>query len=152
MVAVCKKKDDIICVNKRAAYDYTIIKKYELGLILFGWEVKSIRCNCSVNLKNSYIIFHKHNSLYLYGAVIEPSSFVDKSFCIDLNRKIFVLLNKKEIFIFKDFLKKKGTVIVPLKLYWRSNYIKLEVGLCLGKKLYEKKKKDAVNKILDIDL
>lgn len=128
-----------ICENRRIYHDYYVVKKYELGLALHGWEVKSIRLLTSIDLCNSYIIM-EYNSFVVSGIVIEPTLFVSQKSSVLLKRRIKLLLHKKEMVLFNSFLKTPGNTIVPSRIFWKGQYIKIEVALVKGKKKYEKKK------------
>jgi len=127
----------IYAKNKKAYFDYEILKTFEAGLVLSGAETKSIRTG-NIKLSGTYITFHKgkaqitnlHIPRYKYAAH-DPSYDPEKS------RPI--LLHKKEMLYLQGKLQEKGLTIVPLLLYNKGRYIKLEIGLAKGKKLHDKK-------------
>lgn len=119
-------------VNKKAYRDYEIIEKYEAGIILFGYEVKSIREGHG-NLKGSYIKESKKH-LILSGFDLPKYSKMGTQFEYDSKRDRIILLNKKEKRTLLDSIKQKGYTAVPLKLYLNHNLIKVLVGIGKGKK------------------
>ncbi len=127
----------IYSVNKKASYDYTILEKYEAGLVLQGHEVKSIKGG-HINLSGSYVVF-KGLEPYLIGAKIPP--YQPKNTPSDYNpeqsRKL--LLNKKEINYLMGKVNERGFSLIPLKVYDKSGRIKLELALARGKKKYDKR-------------
>lgn len=127
----------LIATNKKAFFDYFIISTYEAGIVLLGSEVKSIRLG-HTNLKDSFVTF-KNGEAYIknmhIGAYTE--STIDK---IDEKRSRKLLLNKKEIEKIVSKTQEKGFTCVPLKIYFKDNLVKLEIGIAKGKHLYDKKK------------
>ncbi len=126
----------IIASNKKAHFNYEIIEKYTAGIVLQGSEVKSIRLgnirinDAFVSLKNGEVIL-KNSFIKQYE---KANSFVPKT---DRDRKL--LLNKNEILKLKQKSAEKGLTIVPLAAGFEHNLVKIELGLCKGKKLYDKK-------------
>ncbi len=133
-----------IAKNPTAKHNYTIIDTLEAGIVLTGTEIKSIR-NGKVNLKDSYaeikncevFISSMHISPYKHGNIFNK----------DPMRSRKLLLNKREIFRLTGLIKQKGYTLVPISLYFKNNIVKVELGICKGKKLYDKredlKKKDS---------
>ncbi len=123
--------------NKKAYYDYEILKEIECGISLVGSEIKSIR-DGNVNLKDCYGKV-KDNEIYLINMFIGK---YDKSnnFNHDERRTRKLLLHKNEILRFKEKVSEEGLTLVPLKLYFRGNKVKILLGLCRGKKLYDKRR------------
>jgi len=123
--------------NKKAYYDYEIIKTFEAGLVLTGPEVKSLRAN-KANLKGSYCRFFK-NELFVFDMHI--SKYENGYSYIKQNetqeRKL--LLNKKELLKIYDSVTKDGLTCVPLKIYLANGKFKLEIAIAKGKKLYDKR-------------
>lgn len=122
--------------NKKAYFDYTILKEIEAGISLVGSEIKSIRKG-SIDLKDSYIIF-KDNEVYainIYIAKYEEAN----NFNHDERRNRKLLLHKKEIKKLKEMKEMDGISIIPLKAYFKNNHLKLLIGVCKGKKLYDKR-------------
>ena len=122
--------------NKKAYFDYTIINELEAGIVLSGTEIKSIR-NGSIDLKDSFITI-KQNEAYIinmYIAKYEEGNIFNH----DERRTRKLLLHKKEIKKLKEQIKKEGLTIIPLKLYFKKNKVKILIGICKGKKLYDKR-------------
>ena len=134
----------IIATNPIAKHNYNIIDTIEAGIILTGTEIKSIR-NGRINLKDSYAVI-KNGEAYLYGMHISPyehGNIFNKNPLRD--RKL--LLNKREIHKLIGLIKQQGYTLIPISLYFSGNFVKVELGVGKGKKLYDKRediaKKDA---------
>ena len=122
--------------NKKAYFDYFILKELEAGIELFGTEIKSIR-NGSVQLKDSFVKI-KNNEAYVINMFI-GKYFEGNQFNHDETRTRKLLLHKREIIRLKLETDSQGISIVPLKLYLKNNKVKLLIGLAKGKKLYDKR-------------
>ena len=138
----------LIAKNPTAYHNYFIEDKIETGIVLFGTEIKSIRAG-KVNLKDSYAHI-KNGEVYISGMHISPyehGNIFNKNPLRD--RKL--LLNKREINKLIGLTKQKGYALIPISLYFKGNFVKLELGLGKGKKLYDKRqdiaKKDAQKQI-----
>ena len=125
-----------IANNKKAYHDYFVIEKYEAGLELFGTEIKSIRAG-RVNLKDSFCSVDD-GEMYAIGMHISPYEMGNR-FNRDPMRKKKLLLHKREIMKLFGESQKQGLSIIPLSLYIKNGRAKLEIGLCKGKKLYDKR-------------
>ena len=138
----------LIAKNPTAYHNYEIIDKIESGIVLYGTEIKSIRSG-KVNLKDSYAIL-KNSEVYVYGMHISPYEH-GNIFNRDPLRTKKLLLNRREINKLIGLTKQKGYSLVPIKLYFKGNFVKLELGIGKGKKLYDKRqdlaKKDAQKQI-----
>ena len=122
--------------NKKAYFDYQILEEIEVGIVLTGTEIKSIR-NGQANLKDSYAII-RNNEVYILNMHI--SKYDDGNiFNHEETRTRKLLLHKKEILKLNDKIKLQGLTLVPLKLYFKKNKAKLLIGLAKGKKLYDKR-------------
>ncbi len=134
----------IVANNKKAYHDYFVLEKLEAGIELFGTEVKSIRQG-KINLKDSWC-FVKDGEMFVNGMHISPYE-QGNIFNRDPMRTKRLLLHKKEIRRFYAMVKQDGLAIVPLSVYFSKGRAKVEIGLCKGKKLYDKRevaaKKDA---------
>lgn len=134
----------IIAKNPTAKHNYEIIDTIETGIVLTGTEIKSIR-NGKVNLKDSYAAIVK-GECFVYGMHISPYEH-GNIFNKDPLRERKLLLNRREIFKLVGQIKQKGYTLVPISLYFKNSFVKLELGIGKGKKLYDKredlKKKDA---------
>lgn len=137
-----------ITVNRVARHEYFVLETYECGIELFGTEIKSIR-NGSVNLKESWADV-QNGEIFVYGMHISPYE-KGNIFNRDPFRVRKLLLHKKEIVKLAGKIKQDGLTLVPLSLYYKGQRVKLELGLCKGKKLYDKRddiaKRDAKRNI-----
>ena len=134
----------IIATNPVAKHNYIILETIEAGIVLYGTEIKSVRNN-QVNLKDSYAAI-SNGEIFVNGMHISPyekGNIYNK----DPLRKRKLLLNKSEILKLSNKIQKQGYTLVPISLYFKGDFVKLELGVCKGKKLYDKredlKKKDA---------
>ena len=129
----------IIAQNKKAYHDYFVDEKYEAGIALFGTEVKSVRAG-TVNLKDSYCTI-REGELFALGIHISPYE-KGNIFNREPLREKKLLMHKKEILKLFNLVGQKGYTLVPLSLYFSGAHVKVEVGLCRGKKLYDKRETD----------
>ncbi len=123
-------------LNRKARFNYFIIEEIECGIELFGSEVKSIR-NGNCNIKDSYGVI-RNNEVYLINMFIKnykEASIFNK----EETRKRKLLLHKKEIIKLKEKIEKEGYTLIPLKVYFNKNKVKVLLGLCKGKKTYDKR-------------
>ena len=137
---MAEKSTRIIAQNKKAFHDYFVIEKYEAGIELFGTEVKSLRQG-QVNLKDSFCKVYDGELLAL-GIHISPYE-KGNIFNKDPLRHKRLLMHKKEIMKLNGLLTKDGYSLIPLSLYFKGSRVKLELGVCKGKKLYDKRESDA---------
>lgn len=141
-------ENKIISKNSKAFHDYFIDSKMECGIELAGTEVKSIR-DGKVNMKDSYASV-KNGELFIHSLHISPYE-KGNIFNKDPMRSRKLLVHKNEILKLVGMVKQKGVTLVPLSLYWDKNHVKVELGICRGKKLYDKRqniaKKDAERRI-----
>lgn len=123
-------------LNRKAKYNYFIEEEYECGIQLLGNEVKSIR-QATANIKDSYAVIKK-NEVYLINMFIKT---YDKTgaFIKEETRTRKLLLHKKEILKLRDKIEKEGYTLIPLKIYFKKNKVKVLLGLCKGKKNYDKR-------------
>lgn len=133
----------VISSNKKAYFDYSIFEKYVAGIVLTGTEIKSVRAG-AINLKDSFIKIENFEA-WLYNCHISPYDMGNRYNHEPLRvRKL--LLNKKEILKILNKQKQENYTIIPLNAFLSKGYLKLEIALCKGKKLYDKreslKKKD----------
>lgn len=138
----------IIAQNKKARHDYFVEETYEAGIELFGTEVKSIRAG-TVNLKDSYCRF-KNGELFAVGFHISPYE-KGNVFNRDPLRDKRLLMHKKEILKLDGLCAREGYAVIPLSLYFSSSRVKMEIGLCKGKKLYDKRE-DAARRDADREI
>ena len=144
-----KTENKLIANNKAAYHNYEIIDKIEAGIVLFGTEIKSIRKG-KVNLKDSYAVVEKNREVFVYSMNISPyenGNIYNK----DPLRPKKLLLNRNEINKLIGMTSQIGYSLIPLNIYFKGNFVKVELGIGKGKKLYDKredlKKKDAQKQI-----
>ena len=131
-----------IAANKKAYHDYFVLDRFEAGLELTGTEVKSIRAG-TLNLKDSYCRV-VDGELWLIGMHISPYK-QGSYFNADPDRRRRLLMHKREIVRLGSRVQQEGLALIPLSLYFKDSRVKLELGLCKGKKLYDKRA-DAADK------
>lgn len=122
--------------NKKAYHDYHILEEYEAGIMLNGDEVKSIRNN-QANLRGSFVDI-ENNEAFLNEAHISRYKHSSRK-TSDPTKKRKLILHKKEIAKIEQEISQKGTTAVPLELYAKGGLIKIKIGICRGKKLYDKR-------------
>lgn len=135
-----KKKSDhpgTIALNRQASHDYFIEERHEAGLVLQGWEVKSLRAG-RAQLKESYVVL-KGGEAWLLGAHISPLASASTHVDPDPTRTRKLLLHMRELSRLIGHVERKGYTLVPLALYWKKGRAKLEIGLARGKKLHDKR-------------
>ncbi len=129
--------DNTIAINKKARFDYFIEDSFEAGLVLEGWEVKSLRAK-NIQVKESYISI-KDGEAFLQGAHITPLNTASTHITPDATRKRKLLMHRKEIDRLVGAVDRKGYTVVPIKLYWKKGRAKIEVGLAKGKQMHDKR-------------
>ena len=135
-----KHGTNTIAVNRKAGHDYFIEQRYEAGIELCGTEVKSIRQG-AINLKDSYCSV-KDGELYVYGMHISPYE-KGNIFNRDPVRPRKLLMHRREIMKLHGTVKQDGLALIPLSVYFKNSHVKIELGLCRGKKLYDKRESAA---------
>jgi SsrA-binding protein len=131
-------QDTTIALNRRARHDYFIEQSIEAGLVLQGWEVKSLRSG-RAQLTESYVVL-KNGEAWLLGCHITPLATVSINHSRpDPTRTRKLLLNERELSKFAGSIMRKGYTLIALKLYWKKNRIKLEIGLAKGKQEHDKR-------------
>ena len=133
---MAKTDGKIIADNRKARHDYFVIETYEAGIELFGTEVKSLRVG-GVNLKDSYCEVDS-GELFALGVHISPYE-QGNIFNREPLRPKKLLMHKKEIMKLHGLVSREGYTLVPLSLYFKGSHVKMAVGLCKGKKLYDKR-------------
>ncbi len=126
-----------IALNKKAKHDFFIEDRYEAGLSLQGWEVKSLRAG-KLQLSESYIIV-KDGEAFLFGAHITPLPTASTHIQPDSVRTRKLLLHRRELDKLIGHVERKGYTLVPLAMYWKRGRAKLEIGLAKGKKQHDKR-------------
>ncbi len=137
-----KKKNDSarggqIAVNKRARFDYQIDERMEAGIVLQGWEVKSLR-DGRIAFGESYLLI-RNGEAYLFGAQISPLISASTHVIADKTRNRKLLMHKLELDRIIGAVERKGYTVIPLSLYWKGNKVKVELGLAKGKKQHDKR-------------
>ena len=135
-----KQKGKQIAVNRNARHDYFVDETYEAGIELFGTEVKSLRAG-TVNLKDSFCKV-EDGEMFAYGVHISPYE-KGNIFNRDPLRPKKLLMHKKEIIKLGSLVARDSFTLVPLSLYFSGSRVKMEVGVCRGKKLYDKRESEA---------
>lgn len=129
-----------IAANRKAFHEYFVLERYEAGIELFGTEVKSIRAG-QVNLKDSFCTV-RNGELFVRGMHISPYE-KGNIFNRDPVRTRRLLMHRREIRRLGDRAAQDGVALVPLSLYFKDSLVKVELGVCKGKKLYDKRESDA---------
>jgi len=126
-----------IALNKKAQHDYFIEERFEAGIALQGWEVKSLRAG-RIQLKESYVTV-KDGEAFLLGAHISPLATASTHIQPDQTRTRKLLLHRRELNRLIGQVERAGYTLVPTAMYWKRGRAKLEVGLAKGKKQYDKR-------------
>jgi len=126
-----------IAQNRKAWHDYFIEQKYEAGLSLQGWEVKSLR-DGRAQLKEAYVVV-ENGEVFLIGAHISPLTSASTHIHPDPTRKRKLLLHREEISKLVGAVERRGYTLVPLSLYWKKGKAKIEIGLAKGKQAHDKR-------------
>lgn len=137
MAKSSKQDDTTIVVNKKATHDYFIEDKFEAGLALLGWEVKSLR-EKKVQLVDSHI-FLKNGEAWLFGAQFVPLPTVSTHYVADPTRSRKLLLNQRELARLFAGVQQKGYTCICTKLYWKGHLVKAQIALAKGKHQYDKR-------------
>ena len=126
-----------IAKNRTATHEYTIDERFEAGMALQGWEVKSLRAG-KVQLRDAYVII-KNAEAWLLGALITPLGTVSTHYVPENNRTRKLLLNREELNKLIGAVERKGKALIPVAMYWKNNRVKLEIALATGKKEHDKR-------------
>jgi SsrA-binding protein len=126
-----------ICLNKKAGFDYFLQERFEAGLVLIGWEVKSLRAG-RVQLRDTYVLL-KNGEVWLLGAVITPLPTASTHIQPDPQRTRKLLLHRHELNRLIGAVERKGQALIPTAMYWKQGRAKLEIALAKGKKEYDKR-------------
>lgn len=131
-----ERNSSLVIINREAKYNYFILEEIECGIVLTGTEIKAIR-NSKINLKDSYAVI-RHNEMYLVNCHI--SEYKEGNiFNHDPRRNRKLLLHKNEIVKLNNKVSQEGLTLIPLKLYFKKDKAKILVGLCKGKKTFDKR-------------
>jgi SsrA-binding protein len=131
-----KDKPALIVKNKSASRNYVLGDSFQAGIVLEGWEVKSLR-NGKIDVKNSYVTFKKDEA-WLLGIKIDPPGSL-KDFDVDPLRTRKLLLKKKEISELQKLKNEKKLTIIMTSMYWKENYIKCDIATGKGKKMRDQR-------------
>lgn len=132
-----QKSDQTIAVNRKAHHEYAMEDRLEAGIALEGWEVKSLRAG-KIQLDQAYVLL-KNGEAWLFGGLITPLMTASTHKTHDPQRTRKLLLHFKEISKLIGSVERKGYTLIPLKLYWKNNRVKLEIALAKGKKAHDKR-------------
>ena len=135
-----KKKaseSNTIALNKKSRHDFVLGERYEAGLALEGWEVKSLRAG-RVQLRDSYVIV-KNNEAWLLGALITPLPTASTHIQPDPQRTRKLLLHREELNKLIGAVERKGYALIPTAMYWKRGRAKLEIALAKGKQAHDKR-------------
>jgi SsrA-binding protein len=133
------KKDtgNTIALNKKAKHEFFIEERFEAGMVLEGWEVKSLRAG-RINLAESYV-FIKNGEAFISGCMITPLQTASTHIKPEATRVRKLLLHRGELSKLIGSTERKGYTLVPTAIYWKRGRVKLEIGLAKGKKLHDKR-------------
>ncbi len=126
-----------IVVNKKARFEYFIETEYEAGLVLQGWEIKSLRAG-KVNLSDAHVIM-KNAEAFLLGAQIQPLPTASTHLHPDSLRTRKLLLSRRELNQLIGSVERQGYTLIPMSLYWKNNNVKMRVALAKGKKTHDQR-------------
>ncbi|MBT4160227.1 MAG: SsrA-binding protein SmpB [Gammaproteobacteria bacterium] len=132
-----KTQSSTISLNKRAKFDYLLHDRFEAGLALEGWEVKSLRAG-KCQLMDTYVLL-KSGEAFLLGCNMTPLPSASRDVIVDPQRTRKLLLHKKEIARLIGATQQKGQTCIPVALYWKNNRVKCEIALATGKKEHDKR-------------
>ncbi len=132
-----KSTSSSIAVNKKARHDYTIEDTYDAGIVLEGWEVKSLR-EGRVQMRDTYVMV-KNDEIFWLGGQITPLLSASTHVNPEPGRARKLLLNRREIDKLIGLVDRKGYTLVPLKMFWSKGRAKMQIGLAKGKQLHDKR-------------
>ena len=135
-----KTPDNTIARNKKARFEYSIEDKFEAGLVLEGWEVKSLRAG-KIQINESYVLL-KDREAFLFGALITPLPTASTHVRTDPQRTRKLLLNRAEINRLANAVERQGYTVIPLTMYWKNGRAKLAIGVAKGKKTHDKRQSE----------
>jgi SsrA-binding protein len=132
-----KNTGSTIALNKRAKFDYHLSDRFEAGIVLLGWEVKSLRAG-KLQLTDCYVFF-KNDEAFLLGAQIPALQSACTHHVVDPTRTRKLLLNRREITRLQEAAQQKGYTIVATAVYWKDHLVKCEIALAKGKQEHDKR-------------
>lgn len=131
------ESDSTIALNKKARFDYFIEDRIEAGIVLLGWEVKSLRAG-RIQLQDSYVLL-KDQEAYLFGALITSLPTASTHIIPDATRTRKLLLKRAEINRLIGAVERKGYTLIPMAMYWKNGRAKVEIALAKGKQTHDKR-------------
>jgi SsrA-binding protein len=126
-----------IALNKQVRHEYYVEQTFEAGLVLQGWEVKSLR-DGRIQMRDSFVLLEKGEA-FLFGAQISALLSASTHIIPDSRRTRKLLLHGTELVRLRNAVERKGYTVVPLAMYWKNNRVKVEIGLAKGKQLHDKR-------------
>ena len=132
-----KQQSSTIVLNKKARHDFFIEDKFEAGIALEGWEVKSLRAG-RVQMRDSHV-FIKNGEAFMVNTLITPLQTASTHIKPEQNRTRKLLLNRRELDQLTGAVEREGYTIVPIAMYWKHNKVKVEIGLAKGKQQHDKR-------------
>jgi len=132
-----KPDDNQIAVNRKARFEYITEETFEAGIMLQGWEVKSLRAGKG-GIADSYVIM-KNGEAWLLNAQITPLNTASTHIHPEITRTRKLLLNKRELKKLIGAVERKGYTLIPLKMYWKNGLAKVLIAIAKGKKLFDKR-------------
>ncbi len=126
-----------IALNKRARFEYHLEERFECGISLLGWEVKSLRAG-NINFSESHVLL-RGGEAFLFGCVIHPLTSASTHVDTDSMRTRRLLLHKRELASLIGQVERKGYTLVPTAMYWKRGKVKVEIALAKGKKKHDKR-------------
>jgi SsrA-binding protein len=133
----------LVANNRKAFHDYEVLEKFESGIALTGSEVKSIRAG-KINITEAYAQCHE-GGIFINNLHISPYDRQGRSYAPDPLRKRRLLLHKREITRLSEEVQRKRLTLIPLSMYFKNQWVKIELGLCRGRKKYDKRQKIAAD-------
>ena len=132
-----KNSGNTIALHTKAKVDYELHERFEAGVALLGWEVKSLRAG-KVQLTDTYVIF-KNGEAWLLGSQITPLATASTHFVTDPLRTRKLLLNRRELTRLQEAVEQKGYTVVATALYWKTHMVKCEIAIAKGKQQHDKR-------------
>ncbi len=133
-----KSSSSTIALNKRARFEYQLEDRFEAGVSLMGWEVKSLRAG-RVQFGESYVLL-KDGEAFLFGCLITPLPSASTHVDADPMRNRRLLLHRRELDQLIGMVERKGYTLIPTAMYWKKGKIKVEIALAKGKKTHDKRR------------
>jgi SsrA-binding protein len=133
-----KQPSSTIALNKRARFEYQLEERFEAGISLMGWEVKSLRAG-RVQFGESYVLL-KDGEAFLFGCLITPLPSASTHVDTDPMRNRRLLLHRRELDQLIGMVERKGYTLIPTALYWKKGKVKVEIALAKGKKTHDKRR------------